>query len=397
MLSSLYICLVQRFFLFFGIFLLWAQPLPDSVWYVEPPQDTIFLTTYQVSNFGWAATTYRREGSSWRLLGTDTVFLDAQNRISRILRYLDTATAPVPPSLAPYERTEAVYPGAGYLTFTKYDYDLSQALYVPRRRVHVWNAAQRWDSVLSGQLGILALGWSLYQGERLWPSPALTHAKHWGDSLLVEDFDDGANVFVEAGGYFFHGLSDGCDSLLPYEPPRNAPQLIGYYKRCYALSGQLITQMDSFRTPVPEWIVQARLLMYDAQGYLQKDSLQLRFYTPQGNPMGSMDMVRRYGWDAQGRLVEAEYPGGKYLLRYGGQVVQLSTSAPAPQLVFKGREGQLIGELSRTPLQLYDFMGREVGGIALESEGYFRVLETVPPGFYILRAGLLSWRIAVGL
>lgn len=375
-----------------------AQPLPDSLWYIENPNDTSLLVTYQVRSWGWAATTYRADNGNWRLLAVDTLFLDGQLRPVSHVRCLDTASAPAAPSLAPFEKAVFTYPSAGEIVFTQYDYDIAQEQYLPRRRVYSWNAAQRWDSVFSGQFGVLGLGWSLYGGERLWPFPTLVHARHWGDSMLVEDFDPSANVFVEAGGYFFAGLSDGCDSIVLYEPPRAAPQVIGYYKPCYGAGGRLEVQADSFCTPL-ECIAQKRTLLYNSSGALERDSMHIRFYTPQGNLLGDISWVRKYIWNSQEQLLEAEYPGGKYVLRYGSQVVALSAAQrpSKPELRFWGTGGQIREASSQEPLLLYDLLGREVASLPLGEEGYFTLPEGISPSIYVLRQAEHSWRVAVGL
>ncbi len=392
-----YICFVRSLCLFFAIQLC-AQPLPDSLWCIQDPNDTSLLVTYQVRSWGWAATTYRADNGSWRLLGVDTLFLDEQLRPISHVRYLDTAAASAATSLAPFEKATFAYPSAGESIFTTYDYDIAQEQYLPRRRVYSWNAAQRWDSVLSGQFGILGLDWNFYSGERIWPFPALIHAQHWGDSVLVEDFDPSATVFVEAGGYFFAGLAGGCDSLPLYEPPRAAPQVIGYYKRCYGAGGRLEVQADSFCTPI-ECLAQKRTLLYNSSGALERDSLHIRFYTPQGGGLGDISWVRKYLWNSQGQLSQAEYPGGRYVLRYGSQVVALSAArGPSkPELRFWGTGGQIKGASSRELVLLYDLLGRGVASVSLDEEGYFTLPEGLPPGIYVLRQAEHSWRVAVGL
>lgn len=370
-----------------------AQPLPDSLWYRDTAGDTTLRVVFQTFSEGWTATTFKKEHSAWRLFGTDSLWIDAQGHLLKHLRYIDTTLPPAAPSLAPLSQTLFAYLQGGYVVFTFYDYLPESTAFIPRRRFHLWNTATRWDSVLSGQPAVLALGWSFYQGERLWPFPVLTDRNSWGDSLLIEDFDSSFSLFVEGGGYLFTSAAPTCDSLTLYTPPRVFPTPTGYYTLCKDPQGRLLSEQDSFCTSA-QCYAQERFFTYDPTGNLTQDSMEIRFYTPQGQPLGSITWVRRYQWSSMGKLERAEYPGGTYFLWYGSQVVSLARGEPSlPQLLQRGKEVTITGLPSGTPLRLYNLHGQLLWEELLGPEGRTHLPEVLPWGMYILVAHAYTWKV----
>ncbi|GIV22690.1 MAG: hypothetical protein KatS3mg025_0349 [Bacteroidia bacterium] len=370
-----------------------AQPLPDSLWYKDTAGDTTLRVFFQTFSEGWAASTFNKENGTWRVLGTDTLWIDAQERLLKHLRYIDTASPPANPSLAPFSQTLFSYPTGASVLFTTYDYLPESTSFVPRRRFHLWNTATRWDSVLSSQAAVFALGWNFYLGERLWPFPGLTDRALWGDSLLIEEFDPSFALFVEAGGYLFTNAALTCDSLMIYNPPRLSPIPMGYYTLCQDPQGRLLSEQDSLCSPA-ECYAQERFFTYDPTGNLTQDSMEIRFYTPQGQSLGSVTWVRRYQWSSAGRLARAEYPGGTYLLWYGSQVVNLEHGQPSPpQLLQRGKEITLTGLRAGTPLRLYNVHSQLLWEEILGPEGKISLPENLPWGIYILMGGAHVWKL----
>jgi hypothetical protein len=366
--------------------ILWAQALPDSLWFVDVSGDTTIRTLYRAFPGGWTAQTYRSTPQGWRLWIVDTFLLDGSLRLIQHLWYMDTAGSASASALAPYQRELFSYPTPDLRAFTIEDYDLSIGAFRPRRRVYLWGGPTRWDSVLSGWPAILGLGWSLYNGDRVWPFACLATRASWGDSLLVEGFDPTAQVFVEESGYFFEE-GGTCDSLVIYDAPWTAPLIRGFYRLCVG-GGRLIAQRDSFCTPT-DCIAQYRFLAYDGQGKLTQDSVELRFYTPQGQPLGSASLPTRYQWDNGGNLQEIAYTGGRYLLWWGSQMVSLP-AAPPPieQFVVLGREIRFSGAPVGECLRLYDAMGRLSWQTRIEAPDFScKLPEGFSAGLYFIQVG----------
>lgn len=370
-----------------------AQLIPDSVKFVEAGSgDTTLLVQWQVTPWGWQALRYTREADSFRLAGRDSCWIDAQGQLTEFRRYLYTQGPPDTPSLTPFARLTCTYPGGGSYLCTKYDYDPNVSTWIPRQRYTIWGAATRWDSLLSGWVGILGLGWSWYTAETVWPFAVLHHQALWGDSLQTASFQPDFSVFVEEGGYLKVTSLSPCDSLVLYNAPRINPTFIGYYRLCADPTGRLLATQDSFCTPA-ECLAQYRFLSWDSQGRLQTDSLHLRFYTPQGQPLGEQPFPSRYTYDAQGRLAKAYFPGGAYVFFYGSQVVGLATARPPrPSLFQSGRTWRVQGAAG-APYVLYDGVGRCLLAGVIGPTEEISLPESLPQGLYHLRVGSHSWRL----
>ncbi|RMF47022.1 MAG: hypothetical protein D6750_09655 [Bacteroidetes bacterium] len=370
-----------------------AQLIPDSVKFVEASSgDTTFLVAWQVTPWGWQALRYTQAAGTWRLLGQDSCWIDPQKRLREIRRYIDTATTPAPPSLAPVLRLVCDYPQPNLWSCTTYNYERSLSTWVPRRRFTLWGGPTQWDSLLSSWVGVLGLGWSRFAAESVWPFAVLHHRTLWGDSLQVESFDAGFGVFVEESGYVEMASTSSCDSLALYNAPRINPTFVGHYRLCADLSGRLLTTQDSFCTPT-ECLAQYRFLSWDSQGRLQEDSLHLRFYTPQGQPLGEQPFPCRYAYDAQGRLTQARFLGGTYVFFYGSQVVELAVAQQARPTLFQVGRTWYVKGTAEVPFALYDGWGRCLRAGVVGPTGEIGLPEALPPGLYHLRIGAHSWRI----
>ncbi|MCS7189407.1 MAG: hypothetical protein RMJ66_06450 [Bacteroidia bacterium] len=379
--------------LIWAFFICAAQPLPDTVFFIQPSGDTNLITTYQVFPRGWSANIYKAERNSWKLVELDSIFLDSILRVSVLLRYKDTSTtdASVP---IPYEKVEFFYPYSGFLIFTKAIYHPSYRIFFPYQRVYLWSYLSRWDSAFSGWFGLLGLGWNFHEGAGIWPFPALIHRTEWGDSLLLENFDSLYNIFLEAGGYFHYASSFSCDSLLIYESPRRSMLIRGYYLLCTGNEGKLAVHADSMCGPA-QCIARNRYLSYEVGGKLIADSSYYRFYNSQGNLLGQVEEKRYFFWDTEGKLIEAHYPAGKYKIRYGGQVVALSSPASPASLLSCGRKGQIRGGQKGDRIFLYEISGRKIWEGQLEEEGRFELPDYLPFQLYFLRWKERAWKCVI--
>ncbi|MCX7606025.1 MAG: hypothetical protein N2170_02005 [Bacteroidia bacterium] len=378
--------------LFFLLFYSSAQPLPDSLWFVDLGGDTTHIVTFQTASTGWTAAVYQAEGTSWRLFETDTLGVDTTGRLLYFLRYRDTTGSSSP---KPYKKLELAYSYDGYQTLTISSYDESNEIFSPQERIHMWGGAERWDSLLEGWLGLLSGEDHFQEGEKIWPFPFLYHRRHWGDSLLVEAFDSSVNLFVEVNGYRIQPSSGGCDSFLLYEAPQAASLIRGYYRLCANGAGHTLSQTDSFCTS-SVCSTQERLWAHNGQGRPTRDSLVIRLYNSQGQFIGTTTSVRAYQWDIAGRLLQASYPAGTYILRYGNQVVSLASGRLLPlYLQGRGKTLYIQGALPGERVYLYDLSARLLWSDAIPPEGILFLPEFLPTGVYIVYLRGRYWRLAV--
>lgn len=327
---------------------------------------------------GWHAETFRKSGGLWVPLSRDTFYVDTLRRLIRYVQYAVQSGDAVPAA-----RWRLDYPQPDLATCTIELYNDPPGTFVPQRRLYLWGTANRWDSMLRGWVGLLGLGWSLYEGALLSPYPALSENDLWGDSLLMEEYLPDVQLFVATGGYVRYSGST-CDTLLIYAL-QNGQRIPQGWRLLCANSGALLYSRDSVCTPAA-CTAEERFLTYDNGGYLIADSTVVRTYTTQGQLLGIAAFPGRYVWDAEGRLIEATYPGGTYQLTYSGQVVTLAV--PGEPL-----DGVCSSCPAGASIELYDLQMRLLWRGEAQAGGAFTFLESLPPGVYLLRCGTYTRRI----
>ncbi|MCS7163369.1 MAG: hypothetical protein NZ958_08635 [Bacteroidia bacterium] len=365
--------------------LLSAQPLPDTVYFIGAVAgDTLAYTAYKAFSGGWTAWSFSRHQNTWQLQACDSFWVDSLGRLT-----LHLSLAPEIPNLIPRWRHRLAYSLDRGVICTRERYEPAYQTFVPQQRIYVWGIAPRWDSLLMGWFGVLALNLRPETGDTRWPFPTLHTQSLWGDSLLLENFLPDFSLFVETGGYLLGERFALCDSFYQYLSPRANPQIIGSHIRCYD-NRLLIAQRDTFCL-ADTCIAQTRTLSYDGASRLHLDSLGWRVYTRQGQPLRQGELRRRYLWQSSTQPLQAEYPGGTFIWKYSTQMVTLPLAPKAFRLV--GRRGWVEGMLCLTPLHLFDLAGRCLWEAHPTEDGYFELPETLSSGLYLLEIGGSWWKV----
>lgn len=356
---------------------LFSQPLPDEIIFQAAGGDSV-RAVCRTFREGWHAETFHKSGGLWVPLSRDTFYVDTLRRLTRYVQYAVQSGDAVPAA-----RWRLDYPQPDLATCTIELYNDPPGTFVPQQRLYLWGTANRWDSMLRGWVGLLGLGWSLYEGALLSPYPALSENDLWGDSLLIEEYLPDVQLFVATGGYVRYSGST-CDTLLIYALQNGQRISQGWRLLCAGGNDTLLYSRDTACT-ASTCTAEERFLSYDAGGRLVIDSVMVRTYTTQGQIIGSISLPRRYVWDTGNRLIQAIYPGGEYRLTYGGQVVALHMPGWDQHRNF-----------SQCPagaaVQIYDLQMRLLWTGEVAGDGSFSPPEALPPGMYILRCGEWSVR-----
>ncbi|MEN3040481.1 MAG: hypothetical protein ABDH66_02950 [Bacteroidia bacterium] len=358
----------MRYFLVSWI-ILSAQPLPDKIVFRRVSGDTLHADCFTFQG-GWMASIWQVQAGQSQPWRRDSFFVDSLRRLRLYLSYTFDQQA-----YQPTKRWRIDYPEARQVTFTEEFYEQSLNSFIPKRRFTLWRGASQWDSLLRSWLGIMALNWSHYEGAMPIPHPSLSERTLWGDSLLVEEFDSGAQVYVAVGGYAKRS-GGACDTFLIYDQQGLNRVERGFYALCVLAGDKLRYIRDTFCT-LTDCITTERFFSYDGMGLLVIDSVVLRVYTPQGQPVSQGSFPKRYFWDTQGRLNRAIYAGGEYELTYGNQIVALNEA------------GTLLGERNEAQkpeeMVVYDWQGRVVWQGEIPPGERFQLPLELPSGVYLCR------------
>ncbi len=369
-------------FLLLGLTL--AQALPDTIWGFDVGHDSSTFTQNKLFSGGWSIRHYRKNLGDWRETRRDTILLDASYRILSWTVWVDTTAGLL--SFAPSDRYEITYSSPGEVIITHYGYQ--DPIFVPLRRYYGYGWAPGVDTLTTGWLGVLVIDHNLITGSAFWPMPFQWLKGHWGDSLRVEEFDGGVQVFIESSGYALKRRLAACDSFLVYQTSGGSRTWQGETALCYDALGRVTEYQDSFCTPI-ECMKVLRTWSYHSNGLPDWDSTHTWIYTPTGQLLGSVGYARTYQWDGQGRLIGATYPFQRYVLIYSsGQVLSLA-SRTAPSLnafAYLGPERAVLIQASGlTYLTLYTTQGEKVWSAQGVAGDKVSLPPTLAHGVYLLR------------
>jgi len=338
--------------------LAWVE-LADTVYGIENAQDTFVIYIQSRSGNVRRFDRYERDGGGFYLAGYDSVYLDANGRVSRI-RIYERPNSSAQFSLVAQEQFS--YPGT------------------PAMKVEVTDGVS--PTVTDDGL---YYGLTIFEGSFAWDFigysmpleayPQGYRTGQYGDSILLRSFSDN-----QALGFVRRARAGACDTLILYSGPANGPLTpIPMGKMCH--TGGRIDSVIS---------------LFD-QTYWS--------YNTDNRPVQRLDIAGsdttryNYTYDASGRLIQNQESGvssGRpyvrtYILRYRGAPSSLSSELAQGCLTWDmvRRRGMLTCKAQGvlTGLQLYDLYGRVVWEGRVQGSEVFEIPAGIPAGLYYLRAG----------
>jgi hypothetical protein len=354
--------------------LLLAQEMPDSIWGLVG-SDTVSLTVHEGFPGGWSIRLFYKV-PPWQEVSRETLQIDTTPRLLQWTQYCQ------PPFEKPCRRVTGTYL-AGRFYYTVYQYQ--EPIFTPFLRLYVWGGLSPATENLLFSVAAQVI-WPTDPDtlHPVWPFPRFWRRSHWPDSTLTETFDSTYQVFIETAALKRAPATPSCDSTRLYEGAILFPVGVGEGVLCFPDGERLSLARDSLCDNNSCWITQ-RTLAY-AGGLPIGDTLRLTQRTRLGQTLASQQLLIRYQYDSNGRLIEIITPTRRYRLSYSGKILALSYPISAPPFVqysSTARWVQLQNLTHPATLSLYDLLGNRLFTAEAPADGWY-FLPSHLTGTYLL-------------